>query len=548
MLNVRKPKARTLGSRGYTISTKKNLIDHSPVTDDSYENPFGERTPGSEIGSAFESVPHSPPKIKRIVRVGDPISLTSLCDSSLERKTFATPKRVIQDEKAKFESPCDTTQATSVPSNGTPLANSARQKKSKTAWGKNSTNFKNQIKQIKKNLPKTLKPKSRSISKKSSIDLADLTIATICVVPRHGAGIAIGRKTFERMRTSLMLHMVQDCQNASWDNNGESEGLKNGKGQVAKLNTLLRNCINDKETCFVEKSQETVRLAKDGLQVCLAVYDCKYFQDWFSYSLRIDLLYDCHTQEFEDVSKSLVKTELGQRNLTCAKFLSGMYQDVINDEKNISSRDGLALMIVGSAYYALGKFEPALSVYQRAGSELMKKISTSAPEYTVHCAKLFNNMGCVYFEMNKYEKAMHTFQRALQLFHNDGDNDYASWSAAILDQASIMNNMAYTLIKFKQYDDASDLVDASFELQQILPGNTNTMLISTLSSMAFIYYRTKKYRQSLDTYSGESDIQMLVQTKYAPDLYNTFGFQFIVTKTFVAIHISIPCSMCAAPR
>lgn len=105
--------------------------------------------------------------------------------------------------------------------------------------------------------------------------------------------------------------------------------------------------------------------------------------------------------------------------------------------------------------------------------------------------------------MNKYEKAMQTFQRALELFHGDAAGDYAAWSAAILDQASIMNNMAYTLIKFKQYEDASDLVDASFELQQILPGSNNIMTVSTLSTQAFIYYRTKKYRPSLDTYSGE---------------------------------------------
>ena len=181
-----------------------------------------------------------------------------------------------------------------------------------------------------------------------------------------------------------------------------------------------------------------------------------------------------------------------------------MYREVIRDEKNVHPHDGLSLMVIASAYYAFEKFEPALSVYQKAGIELKKKISTS-PEYTVHCAKLFNNMGCVYFELNKYEKAMQTFQRALQLFHNENEDNYAAWSAAISDQASIMNNMAYTLIKFKQYDDASDLVDASFELQQILPGNSNaTMTISTLSTMAFIYYRTKKYKTSLDTYSGKN--------------------------------------------
>ncbi len=180
-----------------------------------------------------------------------------------------------------------------------------------------------------------------------------------------------------------------------------------------------------------------------------------------------------------------------------------MYREVINDEANFPSRDGLSLMIIACSYYAIGKFGPALSVYQRAGIELKKEVSNTSPGYTNHCAKLFNNMGCVYFEMQKYEKAMQSFQRALQLFHKDYDDDYVSWVAAILDQAAIMNNMAYILLKFKQYDDASDLIDASFELQQILPKNTDsTVKISTLSTMAYIYYRTKKYRLSLDTYTG----------------------------------------------
>eukprot|EP00579_Thalassiosira_antarctica_P001054 CAMPEP_0201874306 /NCGR_PEP_ID=MMETSP0902-20130614/6600_1 /ASSEMBLY_ACC=CAM_ASM_000551 /TAXON_ID=420261 /ORGANISM="Thalassiosira antarctica, Strain CCMP982" /LENGTH=552 /DNA_ID=CAMNT_0048401147 /DNA_START=135 /DNA_END=1793 /DNA_ORIENTATION=+ len=477
MLNVRRPKARTLGSRGFTINTKEDPIIHRPVTDDSYGNSFVATTPGSDSGSAFEPV--SPPKIQRKVRVKDPTTLTTLCNSSFDRKSFATPKRTATNGgKEKDRSPCDTTQATSLQSHGSPLADE-RQKKGKGAWGK-SASFKNQMKQIKLNLPKALKTMNRNASKKSSIDLADFAAATICIVPRHGAGIAVGRMPFERMRTSLMLHMVQENQNASWERkvseDVEGESTKNGKAQVAKLNTLLRNCIADKETCFVEKSQEAVRLAKDTLE------------------------------ELND-GKSLAKTELGQRNLACVKFLSGMYREVIRDEKNVHPHDGLSLMVIASAYYALGKFEPALSVYQRAGIELKKKISTS-PEYTVHCAKLFNNMGCVYFELNKYEKAMQTFQRALQLFHNENEDNYAAWSAAISDQASIMNNMAYTLIKFKQYDDASDLVDASFELQQILPGNSNaTMTISTLSTMAFIYYRTKKYKTSLDTYSACVQLQ-----------------------------------------
>ena len=188
--------------------------------------------------------------------------------------------------------------------------------------------------------------------------------------------------------------------------------------------------------------------------------------------------------------------------------------------------DSLSLMVIASAFYALGKFEAALSVYQRAGIELKKKITLSSPEYMIRCAKLFNNMGVCYFELGMYEKAMKTFQRALELFHSDQDTDYAAWVAAIVDQASIMNNMAYTLIKFKEFEDASDLIDSSFELQQILPENTSNeiLMISTLSTMAYIYYRTKKYRLALDTYSA------CVQLQYKNTTYNDRDYIEVLTK------------------
>lgn len=85
------------------------------------------------------------------------------------------------------------------------------------------------------------------------------------------------------------------------------------------------------------------------------------------------------------------KSEIGRRNVVCIKFLSGNYRKVVNGEKKIPSIDSLSLMLVGSAYYALGKFEQALSAYQKAGIELRKKIGNS-PEVALSCAKLFNNM------------------------------------------------------------------------------------------------------------------------------------------------------------
>ena len=153
-------------------------------------------------------------------------------------------------------------------------------------------------------------------------------------------------------------------------------------------------------------------------------------------------------QEIKDKSdKTFTKTELGRRNFVAAKFLSSGYREIVADEKLAPTKDGVSMMIVAGAYYALGKFESALEVYQRAGEELKKK-TASSPKYIVHCTKLFNNMACVYFEMKKYDKAMKTWQRALELC-NDDNEDYALWSASILDQASIMNNMVCMCVCFE---------------------------------------------------------------------------------------------------
>jgi hypothetical protein len=142
--------------------------------------------------------------------------------------------------------------------------------KDETGWTVAKAAMKDQIKQIKMNLPMAMKSmKMMGPFKKNSVDLADLAVAAICVVPRHGGGIAAGRMPFERIRTSLMLHMIQENQNSPWlvdSVRDEDEKSKKGKVQIAKLNTRVRSCIADDKSCFVEKSQVVVRLAKNTLE------------------------------------------------------------------------------------------------------------------------------------------------------------------------------------------------------------------------------------------------------------------------------------------
>lgn len=119
---------------------------------------------------------------------------------------------------------------------------------------------------MKKIIPKMIKAMNGTSPKK--VDLTDLTVATLCLMPRNGAGMEEGRKCFERMRTSLMLHLIQNQGNAAWQKQDsskyEGEKAKKQKGQLAKLNNLLYDCISDEDGSFTEKTQNVVQLVKEA--------------------------------------------------------------------------------------------------------------------------------------------------------------------------------------------------------------------------------------------------------------------------------------------
>lgn len=239
-----------MGSRGYDITTN-----------DSYGNPFITRTPGSGSGHGSAFQPVSPAKIERGVRADDSNVLDLLCKNSYAKYG-----------KSILGSPCDKTAAMSLQSLDTLPSEKERQRKDGTVWAATNATVKSHIKQMKMNIPKAMKSMKVGSSRKSAVDLADLAVATICVVPRHGAGIAVGRMPFERVRTSVMMHMIHENRNSpcAADDVGDDvtgEASKKGKAQIAKLNALLRNCIADDGSCFVEKAQEAVKLAKNALEV-----------------------------------------------------------------------------------------------------------------------------------------------------------------------------------------------------------------------------------------------------------------------------------------
>ena len=120
--------------------------------------------------------------------------------------------------------------------------------------------------QVKKNVPRTMNPLNRA-PQMHSVDLADLSLATVCLVPRLGCGMSSGRMPFERMRTSLMLHLMQEMKMKTWTKT-------EGQDLISKLSNTLHDCISNGEVTFVDKAQEIVKLSRETVEVRTA---CLYF-------------------------------------------------------------------------------------------------------------------------------------------------------------------------------------------------------------------------------------------------------------------------------
>lgn len=277
MLSVRTE--RVNNAAGY----KKNPFFDSPGSDSySLESlPLDNmRTPGSNgskvvtfDSSAFRD-PVSPPKIKRTTAGIDfpdfppieKISVGSPCDSSTWATSVSHSDTPLGSKKSGQEgiaspSQSDTSTLATTQSHDVTHSSTKKTKGDKkveaVAW-EMTTAFRKKIKGMKKIIPKMIQAINGSAPKR--VDLTYLTVATLCLMPRNGAGMEDGRKCFERMRTSLMLHMIQQHGNGSWsrqdDSKYEGDKARKTKGQMAKLNNLLHDCISEKGNSFAEKTQE----------------------------------------------------------------------------------------------------------------------------------------------------------------------------------------------------------------------------------------------------------------------------------------------------
>ena len=269
----------------YASDSKPNPFFDSPISDEysrfsSQDSPLDVmRTPGSASGSAFTPVKPSvhidgwdtpvTPKSDKENPTSIPPSTNIPVLEEDPQPSSDKVKGIFGEKTAMFREQM----RKNVPSvNSNKVKEALEERKAKLR--KNMEQVKKSVpnmEQVKKSVPKpmNMKPLIRA-SKKSYVDLSHLSVVTISVVPRLGTGMRSGRMPFERMRTSLMLHLMQEIKTKSWTKHKVADGEKGKLDQeevVSKLNNMLFDCIANGESTFVDKSQDIVKVARETVEV-----------------------------------------------------------------------------------------------------------------------------------------------------------------------------------------------------------------------------------------------------------------------------------------
>ena len=262
----------------YANESKPNPFFDSPTTDESSKLSWQDspldvmRTPGSAAGSAFTPIktslhidgwdtPVTPKSDKENATSIPPSTNTDVLEGNAlpsidkTRGTFGAKTAQFREQVRK-----------NVPSV------SVNPNKVKEALEERKAKLRKNMEQVKKSVPKPMSIKPLSLSSKSNcVDLSHLSVVTISIVPRLGTGMRSGRMPFERMRTSLMLHLMQEIKTKSWKKQEvATDGKKDRLDQevvISKLNNMLFDCIANKESSFVDKSQDIVKVAREAVEV-----------------------------------------------------------------------------------------------------------------------------------------------------------------------------------------------------------------------------------------------------------------------------------------
>jgi len=176
-----------------------------------------------------------------------------------------------------------------------------------------------------------------------------------------------------------------------------------------------------------------------------------------------------------------------------------------------------SLVEYGVILLAMEQYADAEKVFEGAINLRRTEKNDNYNDQKVRLAKVYNNLGCVYFEQGQYENAKKSFHEAILLL----SQVYGIWNkmskmfcgellstdTGYLAMASTLCNTAYLEIKHQHYETAIVPLRQSLEIQREILGTENKLVKSTLETIAYCYIMAKNHRRALQVYQEISNGQ-----------------------------------------
>lgn len=274
-------------------------------------------------------------------------------------------------------------------------------------------------------------------------------------------------------------------------NEASSERLQHAielfnKGDNRGANAILDEATIDRD---INRNLQNIEFGKAGLKNNIA-----------ELKLKIDILRNNLSDGWRDETEKIHK-----KIISLTEQVYGNYSEEHTE----------ALSEAGSFYSDLGKYNEALSFFEKALEISLKIFSEEHPDI----ATIYNNMGLVYDSLGDYTKALEVHNKSLKIRLKIFGEEHS-------DVATSYNNIGLTYEAQHQYAKALIFLEKSLNIQLKVLGEIHPNVAIAYNNCGTIYYNQGLFFKALNFYEKALKVQLSIfgeEHRDAATSYNNIG-------------------------
>ena len=200
-----------------------------------------------------------------------------------------------------------------------------------------------------------------------------------------------------------------------------------------------------------EELRDTVQLSKAYSNLGLIYYRQGDYPTALKYFLSA-----LHLYEKRNAESSIIASQLYTAGIYHEMFEYDKALEIVQQARQLAlqKNDSLQLSIcytnAGNIYLATGKFEPALDSFEKA-------LQITKGNYIIQTLNILMNIGVIHRERKDFGQAKETLDKALALAQRSGRTDYIGW---------IYSNFGWLNLKREHYRQAAEYAEKALQLSE----------------------------------------------------------------------------------